>query len=74
MSVIEIRLEEAKAALEAYRLAWEKARQRKTAMLAEHAVSKAPMPNNYWVEEQRARAMYEAAQVLIEVLTPLELT
>jgi hypothetical protein len=70
-TIREINIEAAKRVIEKKKLAWQAARIRLDRMVADAAVEHTILPNNYWLEEQRARALYGAAILYLEALTEL---
>lgn len=65
----ECQLEAAINVAERLRLVWEKAKAAKEAMIADAVATKSSLPNNFWLEEHRARAHYGAALQLVEALS-----
>lgn len=62
-------MEAVQRAVERYRIAWEKARDRRDRILADAVREKATLPDHYWQAEHKARMQYHSAMILAEAFT-----
>lgn len=69
VSMREINIEAAKQVAEKRRAAWEKERARLDAMVADAVATKTNLPNNHWVDEHRAKALYGSALLFLEAIS-----
>lgn len=65
----EINIQAAKNVAERHRVAWEKAKADKDAMIADAVATKTNLPNNFWLEEHRARALYGSTLAYLEAIS-----
>jgi hypothetical protein len=70
-TIREIGIEAARAVAEKKKAAWEAARMRLDRATADCAAEHSSLPNNYWLDEYRARGHYGAALAILDLLLEL---